>query len=144
METIRILLADDHASVRAQIRARLGHEPRFEIVAEAEDSAQAVECALLLKPQIVLIDPMMRDGLGLEATRQIASRLPGTAVVVLTAFADTAQRIELRKAGTRYILNKGIESQRLVDILYEMGRIGSSDGLGVRGEASGRTKPGAS
>ncbi len=130
MEPIRILLADDHAGVRAQIRMRLSHEPAFEIVAEAEDSARAVECAMLLKPHIVLIDPMMRDGLGLDATRQIASRLPDTAVVVLTAFTDTAQRIELRKAGTRYILNKGIESQRLVEILHEMGRIGSSGQAG--------------
>ncbi len=122
MESIRILLADDHASVRARIRERLCHEVSIRIVGEAETSAQAVECALALRPDVVLIDPMMRDGLGLEATRQIAARLPDTAVIVLTAFADTAQTIELRKAGTRYILNKGIESRRLVDILHEMGR----------------------
>ncbi|MGB8644919.1 MAG: response regulator transcription factor [Anaerolineae bacterium] len=120
MESIRILLVDDHASVRARIRDRLCHETDFEIVGEAETSAQAIECALALRPHIVLIDPMMRDGLGLEATRQIATRLPDTAVVVLTAFADTAQMIELRKAGTRYILNKGIESRRLVDILQDL------------------------
>jgi len=125
MKSIRILLADDHSSVRAQIRARLGHEPAFEIVGEAENSAQAVECALTLKPQVVLIDPMMRDGLGLDATRQIAARLPQTAIVVLTAFADTAQRIELRKAGTRHILDKGIESQHLLRILRELGQVDS-------------------
>lgn len=118
---IRILLADDHMKVRAQIRARLSHEPGFVIIGEAENSAQAVECALAARPDIVLIDPMMQDGLGLEATRQIASRLPETAVVVLTAFADTAQCIELRKAGTRQILNKGIESQRLVQALSDPG-----------------------
>ncbi len=120
MESIRILLADDHSSVRALVRARLGRECCFDVVAEAENSVQAVECALALRPQVVLIDPMMRDGLGLEATRQIATRLPGTAVVVLTAFADTAQTIELRKAGTRHILNKGIESRHLVEILHQV------------------------
>jgi DNA-binding NarL/FixJ family response regulator len=125
MAPIHILLADDHLGVRAQIRARLSHEPNFVIIGEAENSAHAVECALAARPNVVLIDPMMRDGLGLEATRQIAARLPETAVVVLTAFTDTAQRIELRKAGTRYILNKGIESQRLVAILHELGK---SDG----------------
>ncbi len=138
MGTIRILLADDHETLRRQIRARLSHEPHFEIVGEAEDSARAVECALMFKPHIVLIDPMMRDGLGLDATRQIASRLPDTAVVVLTAFADTAQRIELRKAGTRYILDKGIESQRLVEILREMGQRCSATAH-PDGEAKGRT-----
>ena len=127
MKSIRILLADDHPGVRAQIRTRLGHEPVFEVVGEAENSAQAVECALALRPNVVLIDPMMRDGLGIDATRQIAAHLPETAVVVLTAFADTAQRIELRKAGTRAILNKGIESQRLVETLRELGKRDSLD-----------------
>ena len=121
MESIRILLADDHPGVRSRIRARLSHESGFEIVGEAENSARAIECALALRPDVVLIDPMMRDGLGIDATRQIAARLPKTAVVVLTAFADTAQTIELRKAGSRYILNKGIESCKLVEILQEMG-----------------------
>ncbi len=122
MDSIRLLLADDHASVRSQIRARLSHEPRIEIVGEAENSAQTIECALALRPDVVLIDPMMRDGLGLEATRQIAARLPHTAVVVLTAFVDTSQQIELRKAGVRHILNKGIESARLLDILRAIER----------------------
>ena len=120
MSSIRILLADDHSGVRAQIRTRLGHEPIFDIVGEAENSTQAVQLALSLSPQVVLIDPMMRDGLGLQATRQIAARLPQTALVALTAFADTAQRIELRKAGIRCILDKGIESRRLVEILREI------------------------
>ncbi len=120
MEPIRILLADDHAELRSRIRDRLSHESCFVIVGEAENSSQALECALSLKPDVVLIDPMMRDGLGLEVTRQIASLLPVTAVVVLTAFADTAQTIELRKAGTRFILNKGIESRHLVEVLRQI------------------------
>jgi DNA-binding NarL/FixJ family response regulator len=121
MAPIHILLADDHPGVREQIRARLSHETDILIIGEAVNSMEAVECALAARPHVVLIDPMMRDGLGLDATRQITSRLPETAVVVLTAFADTAQRIELRKAGTRFILNKGIESHRLVEILRELG-----------------------
>lgn len=122
MTPIRILLADDHPKVRAQIRNRLSHEPGLLIIGDADNSAEAVECALAARPDVVLIDPMMQDGLGLEATRQIAARLPNTAVIVLTAFADTAQCIELRKAGTRHILNKGIESQRLVAILHDLGK----------------------
>ncbi|MGE5139081.1 MAG: response regulator transcription factor [Rudaea sp.] len=117
MDAIRILLADDHPAVRAQIRKRLAHEPDFAIVGEADCSASAVDCARELKPDIVLIDPMMQDGLGLNATRQIAALSQATAVVVLTAFSDTAQTIELRRAGTRHILNKGIESSRLVEVL---------------------------
>lgn len=128
MDCIRILLADDHAGVRTLVRDRLMRESCLQIVGEAENSAQALAKALALKPDIVLIDPMMRDGLGIEVTRQITTCLPRTAVIVLTAFADTAQAIELRKAGTRYILNKGIESRYLVDVLTEMGRGESAGG----------------
>ncbi len=122
MGSIRILLADDHLAVRAQIRQRLAHEPDLQIVGEADCSASALERARELRPDVVLIDPMMQDGLGLNATRQIAALSPGPAVVVLTAFSDTAQTIELRRAGTRKILNKGVESRDLVEILREIAR----------------------
>ncbi len=117
MKPIRVLLADDHASVRAQLRTRLSREDCIQIVAEADNSARTIECTLASRPDVVLIDPMMRDGMGIEATRQILTRLPQTIVVVLTAFADTYQQIELRKIGVTHILNKGIESQRLIEIL---------------------------
>ncbi len=122
MEPIRILLADDHLAVRAQIRARLSHEPAFAVVAEADNSKQAIECTLASRPDIVIMDPMMRDGMGIEAVRQIVSRLPDTVVVILTAFSDTAQQIELRRAGIRHILNKGIESKRLLQLLKDIGK----------------------
>ena len=121
MYPIRLLLADDHANVRTQIRARLSHENHFEIVGEAADSAQTIKIALAEKPHIVLIDPMMRDGQGLDALRQISTSLPATALVVLTAVSDTATQIELRKLGVRGILNKGIDSQQLVETLREIG-----------------------
>lgn len=124
--SIRILLADDHPKVRAQIRTRLSREADLDIVAEAGTSAQAVECALVYQPRVVLIDPMMHDGSGLEAVRHIAERLPATAVVVLTAFADTALQIDLRKLGVRQILAKDIESERLVRALREAAGAGQA------------------
>jgi DNA-binding NarL/FixJ family response regulator len=119
---IRILLADDHENVRAQVRLRLSREIDIEIVAEAITSAQATDRALALKPAVLLIDPMMRDGLGLQAVCKVATGAPETAIVVLTAFADTALQMELRKLGVRRIANKGIESARLVATLREIGQ----------------------
>ncbi len=120
MERTRILLADDHPKVRTLIHARLSREPDLDIVAEAGDSAQTIECALALRPRILIIDPMMKDGLGLQAVRQIVSHLPGTAIVVLTAFADPAFQIELRKLGVRRVLDKGLGSQRLIEALHQI------------------------
>ena len=121
MKRIRILIADEHLSVRAQVFARLSREPHFEIVALADTSQQALECALAARPDIILMDPMMSDGLGLAALREISTRLPKIQLVVLSAFCDTAQRIELRKIGVTHILNKGIESHQLVGLLRSIG-----------------------
>lgn len=120
--TIRILLADDHQNVRSQMRLRLVRERDFQVVAEAANSTQAVERAKALNPHIALIDPMMQDGLGLQTVRWIGDHLPQTAVVVLTAVADTALQIELRKMGVRRILNKGIASPDLISILRDLGK----------------------
>lgn len=118
MERIPILIADDHLQVRTLVLARLARETDFAIVGLTDNSAATVACANATHPQILLIDPMMGDGMGLDAIRQVRANVPGTAVVVLTAFTDTAQKIELEKLGVRSILNKGIESYRLVEELH--------------------------
>ena len=105
-----------------QIRARLSREPEFEIVGEADTSTGAIDLARRARPRIVLIDPLLRDGMGLQAVRRIVSELPRTTIIALTAFADTALRMELSKFGVLQILDKGIESKKLVNILREIGR----------------------
>lgn len=119
MERIAILIADEHLQVRAQIRARLEREAEFSIVALADSSVSAIGAANETHPRIVLIDPMMRDGLGLDAIRRLRADLPESRVVVLTAVTDTSQKIELHKLGVRFILSKGIESDKLVDVLHQ-------------------------
>src|SRR5581483_10485125 len=115
MEHIPIVIADDHPQVRAQVLARLNREADFDVVALADNSTSAVASAIATHPKVVLIDPMMRDGMGLDAIRRLHAALPNTAIVVLSAFTDTAQKIELGKMGVRFILNKGIESNKLID-----------------------------
>lgn len=118
MERIPIVIADDHLQVRTQILARLEREADFAVVGLADNSAATVACANATHPRIVLIDPMMGDGMGLDAIRQVRNTVPDAAIVVLSAFTDTAQKIELEKLGVRSILNKGIESYRLVEELH--------------------------
>lgn len=130
MESIQILIADDHLNVRAQVRARLSREPGFQIVGEAANSAEAVACALAAKPQIVIIDPVMRDGSGIQALYRIAADLPNATIIVLTAVADTALTMELRKAGAHRIFDKGIASQELVDLIQKIARANLSSNGG--------------
>jgi DNA-binding NarL/FixJ family response regulator len=117
MDRIPILIADDHAQVRGHILARLEREALFQVVGIAENSRDTIGQTAALHPALVLIDPHMRDGHGLDAIREIRAASPDTAVVVLSAFTDTAQKIELEKLGVACILNKGIESYKLVDTL---------------------------
>lgn len=132
MERIPIVIADDHLQVRAQILTRLNREADLNVVGVAENSRGAIACATANHPRIVLIDPMMSDGLGLDAIRHIRTELPQIVIVVLTAFTDTAQKIELQKLGVQHILNKGIESYKLVRVLHDVG-----NGIYSNGSVSG-------
>jgi DNA-binding NarL/FixJ family response regulator len=121
MHKIRLLLADDRAEVRTGLRLRLRREADFDIVGEADSSSEALKLALHAKPDVVLIEPMMRDQGGVYAIKQIAAQLPHTGIVALTTVADTLLRMTLRNLGVQHILDKGIESQRLIDVLREVG-----------------------
>ena len=96
---IRIVLADDHPQVQKQLQVRLRRESDFDVVGVVVNSAQILKEIYEIKPDLLLIDPMMRDGLGLATLRQIYQHLPKTAIVVLTAFVDTALAVQLREIG---------------------------------------------
>jgi DNA-binding NarL/FixJ family response regulator len=125
MKKVRILLADSHPHVRRQLAARLQREPDIEIVGQASNSGQALRFALDGDPDILLIDPMMRDGFGLANLRQIVSRVPKIAIIVLTAYADTALQMELTRMGVKHILSKGLASEILIDTIRGMAGIRS-------------------
>ena len=86
--TIRILLADDHALVRAGIRALLERIPGFEVVAEAADGREAIALVAEHRPEVALINISMPELNGLEAAARIASAHPHTRVVMLSLHAD--------------------------------------------------------
>jgi len=117
LETIRILIADDHAFVREGTRRILEQEPDLEVVAEAGDGEEAVKLACDLKPDVALVDVAMPRLDGIEATRRIKAQCPAVAVLVLSAYDDDQFIFGLLEAGAAGYLLKSVRGQEIVDAI---------------------------
>ncbi|MYW94521.1 response regulator transcription factor [Amycolatopsis rubida] len=117
--TIRVVLADDQALVRAGFRLLLDTEDGFEVAGEASDGEQAVAQAVEHRPDIVVMDIRMPGTDGLEATRQITSHpdLSGVKVLVLTTFDVDEYVYEALRAGASGFLLKDTEPVELLHAL---------------------------
>jgi DNA-binding NarL/FixJ family response regulator len=113
--TIKVLIADDQALVRTGFRKILESEPDLEVVAEAGDGGEAVEAALLLRPDVVLMDIRMPRLDGLEATRRLAGK---TRVLVLTTFDVNEYVYEALRAGASGFLLKDAPADQLVTAIH--------------------------
>lgn len=116
-ETIRVLIADDHALLREGLRRILEMEPDIRVVGEAGDGQTAVALATRHRPDVVLMDINMPGGGGLAATRAIHNRLPDVNVVVLTIHDDDEYIIELVNAGAKGYMLKDVDSARLIEAI---------------------------
>jgi DNA-binding NarL/FixJ family response regulator len=110
-----VVLADDHPPVRAGVRSALERDG-FVICAEVADGPGAVEAALRERPDIVLMDINM-PGNGIAATKEIAQRLPETAIVMLTVSRADADLFDALCAGARGYLLKDMDPVRLPQAL---------------------------
>lgn len=118
---MRVLLADDHALVRDGIASLLsawGHE----VVGQAADGDGAVALAARLVPDVILMDVRMPGSSGLDATRRIASLLPGIAIVMLTVSEDEDDLFAAIKGGARGYLLKNLEARELRAMLESIAR----------------------
>ncbi|WP_436777877.1 response regulator [Yinghuangia sp. YIM S09857] len=105
---VRVLLAEDEPLIRAGVRAILASDPGIEVVAEAEDGAEAVELARRHRPDVAVLDIRMPRLDGLAATAEIRRLLPEVAVVILTTFGEDAYIAEAIDAGaTGFLLKSG-------------------------------------
>jgi DNA-binding NarL/FixJ family response regulator len=113
--SIRVLLADDQAMVRAGFRMILGSKPDIEVVGEAENGEQAAAATRRLRPDVVLMDIQMPGGDGLQATRRITeSREPATRVVILTTFERDEYVFEAMQSGASGFLLKNAPPEELI------------------------------
>lgn len=112
MDTIRILLVDDHQVVREGLRRMLEIEAGFEVVGEAADDKEALIRAELLSPEVILMDIKMSEVDGIELTRQLMEKHPSCKVIMLTLYDEyLPQAIE---AGAKGYLLKDIKREELV------------------------------
>jgi len=122
MKNIRLLLADDHHLFRKGLASLLEKESGFEVVAEADDGADAIRKAQAIKPDLVLMDIHMPGVNGLEATRQITRTLPGTRIVILTISEDDEHLFEAIKCGAHGYLSKKVEPEKFRELLVSVFR----------------------
>jgi two-component system response regulator NreC len=111
---LRILLADDHVTVRHGLRLLIEGEPDMTVVAEVGDGDAAVKLAMAQRPDVVVMDVSMPGTNGLLATRLLKKALPDITVVMLTRHADDAYLQELLRAGaSAYVLKQSPPSELL-------------------------------
>lgn len=109
---IKVLLVDDHEMVRMGLAAYLATTEDIEVVGEARNGKEGVELANALKPDVILMDLVMDEMNGIEATKQITTQLPNTKVIVLTSFVDDEKVYPVIEAGAlSYLLKTSKASQ---------------------------------
>jgi NarL family two-component system response regulator LiaR len=117
---IRILIADDQAIVRKGIRALLSTESGMEVVGETRTGTETVAQAEALKPDVILMDLVMPELSGIEATRQITERLPAVRILILTSFGTDDKVFPAIKAGALGYLLKDSEPEELVQAIRQV------------------------
>jgi NarL family two-component system response regulator LiaR len=119
---IRVLIADDHPVVRRGTRALLNEVEDIEVVGEASNGREAIAEVKRLRPHIVLMDLVMPEMDGIEATREIASKYPQSRVLVLTSFVTDDKMIPTFKAGATGYLLKDADPGDLIKAIHEVHR----------------------
>lgn len=116
---IRVLLADDHEMVRIGVSAYLGTQADMEVVGEAENGGEAVEKALDLRPDIILMDMVMPVLNGAEATKAIIQKWPEAKIIVVTSFLDDDKVYPALEAGASSYILKTSNAKRIAQAIRE-------------------------
>jgi DNA-binding NarL/FixJ family response regulator len=123
---LRVIVADDQASVREGLVLLLGGLPGIEVVASAANGARAIELVAEHQPDAILLDLHMPVLDGTEATRRLTAEYPRVAVVVLTTYLDDTSVLEALRAGARSYLTKDADHTEIASALRA-----ASEGLSV-------------
>lgn len=117
---IRILIADDHMLLRIGLTSFISGKDDLQCIGEADNGRTAVERTLKLKPDVVIMDLMMPEMSGAEATRLIHDKLPETRIVVLTSYGTSKELAEAIANGASAALMKDISTADLVSAIRQV------------------------
>jgi two-component system response regulator NreC len=117
---IKVLLVDDHAILREGVHALLAREPDILVVGEAADGQEALEQVPKLKPDVVIMDIVMPNMNGLEATRLITERHPESKVLILSMYDDHEYVVQIIQAGAAGYVLKRVVTEDLVRAIHEV------------------------
>lgn len=114
---VRIMIADDHPLVRSGLRALLERDGEFQVIAEAADGYEAIDLAVLHKPDVILLDVGMPRLSGPDAAQSISQKLPAVRIVMLSMHSDESYVLRALKAGARgYLLKASPEADVIAAI----------------------------
>jgi DNA-binding NarL/FixJ family response regulator len=119
---VRILVADDHPIVREGLVAILGTQADFDVVGEAASGSQAVEMALRLRPDVMMLDLEMPDLDGLEALRQIRASNPDARIIIFTVFDSDERILGAVESGAQGYLLKGAPREEIFNAIRVVSR----------------------
>src|SRR3989304_1317988 len=123
---IRVLIVDDIAETRENIRKLLQFEPDIEVVAAARTGKEGVALAKQHKPDVVLMDINMPDMDGITATEQITKDTPATQIVMLSVQSDTDYLRRAMRAGASDFLTKPPSADELISTIRKLGEVGQT------------------
>jgi two-component system, NarL family, response regulator LiaR len=122
MGKIRVVVVDDHEMVRKGIISYLETEPAIEIVGEADGGKKAVSLVKDTKPEVVLMDLLMENGSGIEATREILSFYPDCKIIIITSFYDDEQVFPAIEAGAFSYMLKTASASEVIKAIEKASR----------------------
>jgi DNA-binding NarL/FixJ family response regulator len=122
LDTLRILVAEDHPLFRRGMISLLSSVPEFEVIGEAATGEEAVERAAQLQPDVILMDLHMPQVNGIEATRRILQESPSVRILVVTLFEDEDSVFMALRAGARGYVLKDADEEVVVHAIRAVGR----------------------
>jgi DNA-binding NarL/FixJ family response regulator len=126
MQSLRLLLVDDHALFREGLISLISYQDDFTVVGEAEDAESALEQARTLKPDIVLMDVELPGEDGIAVTQRLKMEMPEVTIVMLTVHDDSQTLFGAIKAGAQGYLVKNVRSRELLEQLRGIARGGAA------------------
>lgn len=139
-KSLKVLIAEDHEVVRQGLRILISADPGMEVAGEADNGPMALRLAKKLQPDVVLMDLAMPRGNGLDAAREIHREVPGSRVLVLSAYKDeeTVQRVI--EAGASGYMTKHSAAQELLNAIREVGNGKSYYSSSIGGKTGSRPR----